>query len=494
MRVVLGFLLVGILVGKNPNASAQPASGEENLVTAVETVSQNVGPTVVSIHTEKIESYRQSYQVYGGDPMEDELFQKFFEDFFGELPERHLKRSGLGSGVIINKDGFILTNEHVVEGADKITVTLSDGREFKGQLKGTDQRSDLAVIKIDAPDLPFAPLGDSDLLKTGQWVVAIGNPFGFLLSNSEPTGTTGVISALHRTLPRSAARRDSVYTDLIQTDAAINPGNSGGPLVNLKGQVIGINVAIFSTSGGYQGVGFAIPVNAAKRIVEQLIKGEPVAYGWVGISAQEIDERLAEYFHLEKSHGVLIVKALEGAPAQKAGVQDGDILLSLDGQPITNVQLLLQKIGNAAIGKPITLEIIREGKSIKIPVVVLKRPNFDSQGRIIPEEGKPQAQEKPETPKGPIDWRGVRVRDLTPELSSQLAIENIEGIVIVNIDPHSPAAEAGLRRGDILMAINQTPVKSVDDFENIIKQAQGSSLVKTTRGYFVVNSRPESKP
>ena len=259
--------------------SAPLGAGEEdgiNFTTAVEQVAQKVGPTVVSIKTEKIE-HVQSQSFYSGSPNEDELINRFFEDFFGEVPESEYRQRGLGSGVIIDPRGFILTNAHVVDGADKISVTLPDEREFKGELVGTDPRSDLAVIKIELKDPPVAPLGDSDKLKIGQWVVAIGNPFGYLLK-SGPTVTTGVISALQRSLPQRSGS-DSDYSDLIQTDAAINPGNSGGPLVNLKGEVIGINVALFSTTGGYQGIGFAIPINDAKRIIQQLVEGKEISYG-----------------------------------------------------------------------------------------------------------------------------------------------------------------------------------------------------------------------
>ena len=213
------------------------------------------------------------------------------------MPDRDYKQVGLGSGVIIDSSGYILTNQHVIDQADKIKVTLSDGREFKGEIKGQDARSDLAVIKIVAKDLPAVELGNSEKLRIGEWVVAIGNPFGFALEGAEPTVTVGVISALHRSLGKILSRNRD-YTDLLQTDAAINPGNSGGPLVNLKGEVVGINVAIFSTSGGYQGIGFAIPINAAKRIISQLIAGKEVLYGWLGITIQDLTEDMAKYFGL----------------------------------------------------------------------------------------------------------------------------------------------------------------------------------------------------
>jgi len=230
----------------------------------------------------------------------------------------------------------------VVEGANKLTVILSDGRQFAAEVKGSDSRSDLAVIKIEAEDLPVAGLGDSDTLKIGQWVVAIGNPFGFAMQNPEPTVTVGVVSALHRTLG-NAMVQDRDYTDLIQTDAAINPGNSGGPLVDIRGNVIGINVAIVSTTGGNQGIGFAIPVNSAKRIISKLIEGKKIEYGWLGISIQELNDDLAKYFGLgADKKGVLIADVLAGGPGDKGGLRPGDIIIKFDNHPIRDVKSLLQ--------------------------------------------------------------------------------------------------------------------------------------------------------
>ncbi|MDD5254616.1 MAG: trypsin-like peptidase domain-containing protein, partial [Candidatus Omnitrophica bacterium] len=290
-----------------PGRMQVPAQAASAVVTGMEDAVVNVantaGKAVVSISTEitsKSQGVRRFYfgQPFGESPFGGNDLERFFNDFFGEIPEREYKQTGLGSGVIIDQEGYILTNEHVVRGADKITVTLSDGREFKGEVKGQDMRSDLAVIKINANSLPIASLGDSDGLRIGQWVVAIGNPFGFALENPEPTVTAGVISALHRSLGRGLSRGERDYNDLIQTDAAINPGNSGGPLVNLKGEVIGINVAIFSTSGGYQGIGFAIPVNNAKRILSRLIEGKKILYGWMGVTIQDLTGEMSSYFGL----------------------------------------------------------------------------------------------------------------------------------------------------------------------------------------------------
>jgi len=235
--------------------------------------------------------------------------------------------------VIIDKDGYILTNEHVVSDATQVKVKLSDGREFDAETKGVDKRIDLAVIKINAKNLPVAKLGDSDELKIGQWVLAIGNPFGFAIENPEPTVTVGVVSALGRYLP-VLGRRDRGYDDFIQTDAAINPGNSGGPLVNLKGEVIGINTAIITTSGGYQGLGFAIPINKAKKVIDKLAKGEKISYGWLGVNIQDLNEDLRNYFGIKEKEGVIVLKVYKDSPAEKGGIKEGDLILSFKSQPV----------------------------------------------------------------------------------------------------------------------------------------------------------------
>ena len=479
------FISVNLILALFCVSSLPADEGETDLVTGVEKVAEKVGPTVVSVKTEKTEHYRaRSF----GSPFQDEFFGQFFEDFFGGIPESEFKSRGLGSGVIINAQGFILTNEHVIEGADKITVMLPDGRELPAALKGTDPRSDLAVIKVDAPNLPVAVLGNSENLKIGQWVVAIGNPFGHLLANPEPTVTTGVISALQRSLPKGP-RRDSDYSDLIQTDAAINPGNSGGPLVNLKGEVIGINVAIFSTTGGYQGIGFAIPINDAKLILQQLIEGKEIAYGWIGVSVQDIDERLAGYFGLKNTQGVLISKVLEGGPAEKGGLKEGDVILAINGKEVKNVQTLLKLIGNAPVGKKAVITALRTGQKLDIPVLVIKRPHFDEFGRIIEAAPEDEESEEPGSApeKGGISvWRGLSVQNISPEIADQLNLESLDGALITNIQNGSSAEEAGLRPGDIIISINQKPVKNASDFMKNARNLNGRSLIRTSRGFFVV--------
>jgi len=446
---------------------------------AVINVANITGKAVVSIsteHTTKVQGGKRFYfnQPFGGQSPfgEDEFFRRFFDDFFGQIPDREFKQRGLGSGVIIDPEGYILTNEHVINEADKITVILPDGREFKGELKGQDPRSDLAVIKINARNLPAAPLGDSDSLKIGQWAVAIGNPFGFIMQNPEPTVTAGVISALHRSLGRTISR-DRDYNDLIQTDAAINPGNSGGPLANLKGEVVGINVAIFSTSGGYQGIGFAIPINSAKRIITRLIEGKKILYGWLGVTVQDITDDLAKYFGLPDKNGVLVAKVLENGPAQKAGIKESDVIKQFDNNPTNNVRELLSIVGKTEVGRKVKAVVIREKKELTLNVEVGERPqNLESLS------GGP----------GEVsgNWRGLGVEDLSSDTAKRFRTEEKKGVVVVEVEPNSPADEAGFVPGDVILEINKQPVSNISDYQRLTKGLKGNALIRTSRGYYLV--------
>jgi len=352
-----------------------------------------------------------------------------------------------------------------VRNADKISVTLPDGREFKGEIKGKDQRSDLAVIRINAHNLPVATLGDSDTLKIGQWVVAIGNPFGFAMQNPEPTVTAGVISALHRSLGRMLAR-DRDYNDLIQTDAAINPGNSGGPLVNLKGEVVGINVAIFSTSGGYQGLGFAMPINSAKRIIKQLKEGKKIVYGWLGVTVQDLSDDLAKQFGLSDKNGALISKVLENSPAQKAGIKEGDVIKQADNKNINKVRELLDTVGRLEVGRKVKVAVVREKKPLILEVEIGERPQ-----EVPGEAGYAEPSGK---------WRGLGVK-----------ADEKKGIVVTEVEPGSPADEAGIIPGDVILKMNKQSLKNIADYEKLIKDSKGNILVKTSRGYFIIKESEE---
>lgn len=453
-------------------ATPAPTTPAESLESSFVKVAEEIGPAVVSIsteHTEKI-SKRQFF----GPQFRDEFFDEFFKEFFEDMPEREFKQRGLGSGFIIDEDGYILTNEHVVSGADKITVTLPDGREFKGTIKGTDPRSDLAVIKIDAKNLPVAKLGNSDEVKIGQWSIAVGNPFGWAMSNPKPTVTVGVISALDRSLPRTQ-RRDRDYSGLVQTDAAINPGNSGGPLVNIKGEVIAINVAIYTTSGGYQGVGFAIPINQAKLVIGDLIAGKKILYGWLGVNVQEIDQTLADYFGLTDKEGVVVVKVLKDSPAEKGGLKPQDIIRTFDGKKVKTLRDLLRTVGHTEVGKNVKVEIIRDKKPLSLEIKIGERPSEMQEYEKVSEE----------------TWRGIEVSEITPQLAQRYRIEEKEGVFISGVEPNSPADNASLRIGDVIYEINGQPIKNISDYNKVTSIAKGDVLVKTTRGFAVVKEKVE---
>ena len=462
--------------------SAQAASNEaEALQASFSHIAQQAGPAVVSISTEQIEHVRSYFDrnrpFFGESPFED-----FFRQFYGDVPEQGSRRFGLGSGVIIDERGYILTNEHVVADAEKITVTLADGRDFTGTIKGKDPRSDLAVVQIDAKKLPVAVLGDSGTVKTGQWAVALGNPFGLMgvgpsvhALGAEPTLTVGVISALHRQLPRTT-RYDRDYSDLIQTDAAINPGNSGGPLLNLQGEVVGINVAILTSSRGFEGIGFAIPVNKAKTILNALIEGKKVVYGWLGIQIQDITDDVAEYYGLSDRDGVLVYQVLADSPASKAGLKDGDIVKSYDGKAVHHSRELIDQVSQTAAGKRVAIEILREGKRQPLQVAIGERP---ADVEAIGAAGSTES------------WRGVQVTNLTPEQAERFNLPaGTVGVLVAEVEDGSPAEQAGLHPGDIINEINRVRVENLNEYRNAIAQVKGNALVRTNRGYVVIKAGP----
>lgn len=461
-----------------PVAQAAVPNEPVSLQDAFMGIAERVGPAVVSISTEQIDRVKQYFRFHPfmGD---QEPFEDFFRQFYGDLPEREMRRFGLGSGVIIDPAGYILTNEHVVADAEKISVSLSDGREFTGTVKGKDQRSDLAIVKIDAKNLPVVQLGDSELARTGQWVVALGNPLGIggvgmggTAIGTEPTLSVGVVSALHRQLPRTS-KADRDYSDLIQTDATINPGNSGGPLVNLAGEVIGVNVAIIVGPGN--AYGFAIPVNKAKRILENLIEGKKILYGWLGIEIQEVTPDVAEYYGLKEAKGVLVYRVVPNGPAAKAGLKDGDIVRAFEGKPIMHTRELIERVSGTPVGQQVTVELLREGKPVSMPVAIGERPTEFGEGEDAPSES----------------WRGLKVMPMTAEMAQQFELPpQATGVVVAEIADDSPAATSGLREGDIINEINRVRIEDLDDYQQVVSQVKGNALVRTNRGYVVIKEAP----
>jgi serine protease Do len=392
-------------------------------------------PSVVNISTVKtIKAGKLIPMPFGpNDPFHD-----FFDRFFGEQFDRDFKQKSLGSGVIIDKDGYILTNNHVVEQTDEIMVKLADEKEFRAKIIGRDPKTDLALIRIETDHpLEALPFGDSDELEVGEWVVAIGNPFG--LGN---TVTAGIVSAKYRNLGAGS------YDNFIQTDAPINPGNSGGPLLNTAGEVIGINTAIFSRTGGSIGIGFAIPINMAKELLPQLKEGK-VIRGWLGVMIQKVTSDLKEKLDLKDEIGALVADVAEGGPADKAGIQRGDVIVSFDGKEIKEMNDLPYLVASTPINKTVDVEVVRKGrkKVLQVKIGELK----DEKGLDEPgEEAKPRL--------------GMTVEALTPQLARNLGLSETSGVVVVQVENFSPAEEAGLRTGDIILEMDQVPMEGTEQF------------------------------
>ena len=455
--------------GPLTRSDAREQAGAPSIPQTFAGVAERVYPSVVSIISVHVQRLRGTGFPRG--PYGDDFFDEFFREFFGGVPEREYRYTGLGSGVIIDKRGYILTNYHVVEGADQVTVRLPDGREFSGEIQGSDPRSDLAVVKVDAGNLPVAALGNSEELRVGDWAIAIGNPFGFL-NDPQPTMTVGVISALHRSLPQYQ-EGDRYYGDLIQTDAAINRGNSGGPLVNVKGEVIGINVAIFATpGGGYIGAGFAIPINRASEVMADLIEGKNVVYGWLGVNVQDIDQTFADYFKLPDASGVLVARVHPASPAEQGGLREGDIIRFYDGERVADTRVLIQRVGRTPAGKTVMVEVMRDGEKIPLQIEIVERPG--QLAKLRKQEAKVQP------------WRGITPAALSDEAAQELGVEKQGGVFVSQVEPRSPAGVAGLTHGDVITQINRKPVRGLPDFHKITSKARGDVLLRTLRGYFVI--------
>ncbi len=407
---------------------------------------------VVNISTTLKKNGRRS-QIQGHnmpDIPEDSPFYDFFNKFFGEIPEGvdpHQQRTSLGSGFIMSDDGYIITNNHVVKDADEIIVRLNDRREFVAELIGADERSDLAVLKIEGKRLPTLKLGDSSLLKVGEWVLAIGSPFGF-----DHSVTQGIISAMGRSLPNEN------YVPFIQTDVSINPGNSGGPLFNLQGEVIGVNSQIYSRTGGYMGMSFAIPVNVVKDVYQQLKEEGHVSRGWLGVLIQDVTRELAESFGMKKPHGALVAKVLNDSPAEKAGFMVGDVIISFNKDKIGVSSDLPPMVGSTKVGKSVPVEVIRHGKSVSLQVKIAELPVDDSSR--LSSTGK-----NGKKGNNPLN---VYVEDLTEQQRQELEIKD-HGVIVSQISS-GPAYKAGVRDGDVMLLLNNIKIKNAKHFEELVNQ------------------------
>lgn len=403
-------------------------------------LAKELKPAVVNISTKQ-----QVTRPREDSPME------FFERFFGQ-GDRRRRRPGQGSGFIISQDGYIVTNYHVIEDAADIKVTLTTRQQFDATLIGGDAKTDLALLKIEAETtLPTVPAGNSNNLEVGEWVMAIGNPFGL-----GHTVTTGIVSAKGRTIGAGP------YDDFIQTDASINPGNSGGPLFNMRGEVIGINTAIVPQG---QGIGFAIPSNMALNILRQLSGEGKVTRGWLGVAIQQLSPELMQAFKLENNNGALIADVIADSPAKKAGLKQGDIIVGFNGDQVQESSELPRLVATMQPGTKATVDIIREGKNLSVPVVL---------GTLQESEAQAAATPKPSEVEVSL---GLRVEPITPDIATSLKLENTDGVVVSGVDANGPAAEAGLRRGDVVREINRLPIGDIDDYETITSNLRTDSTV-----------------
>jgi serine protease Do len=432
--------------------SPQPLAVAKDLGNAFVEVAKKVKPSVVSIRSERTVTVSPG-EGFGEDFFKGSPFEDFFKRYGG--PPRKQRQVGEGSGVIVDGRGYILTNHHVVANADKLSIRLLDGRELQGSIQGSDPKTDLAVIRVEDRELPVASLGDSDKIQVGEWAIAIGSPFGL-----QETVTVGVISAKGRT-----GLGTGTYEDFLQTDASINPGNSGGPLVNIDGEVIGINAMIIQPG---QGIGFAIPINLAKAIMLQLIDRGKVVRPWVGIGLQDLSPELMKSFNVTEKEGAVVSQVFEGSPAEKAGFKVGDIIITLDGVKIKNSQDVVREVLKKQVGQRVRFGVLREGKEIDVSATTVEMPAEKKDARAAASEKK--------------EWFGLHVTTVTPDIVRELGLSRTEGVVVQEVDPGSPGANAGLRKGDVIVEVNRQKIKDEDEYQ------QAMEKVKPDQGaLFLVN-------
>jgi len=433
---------------ENKVAALTPAGREllNQFSVAFESAAAKVNQSVVPIYSEQVTEVENPF-ASGNDPFKDFFGQDFFKRFFGPERQKEVERT-LGSGVIVSKDGYILTNNHVVDGSQKLTVVLANKEKYTAKLVGRDPNTDVAVIKINAKDLPAATLGNSDEVKIGEWVIAVGNPFQLM-----HTVTAGIISAKGRSSVNLAT-----YEDFIQTDASINPGNSGGALADLDGNVIGINTAIYSPSGGNVGIGFAIPINMAKTVMEELISKGKVTRGYLGLIPQDIDQSLAKALNLKTTEGSIVGDVTAGGPAARAGIKHGDVILEFNGKKIENSTELRNIVAATPPGSSVTVKVLRDGKEKDLTVTLAERPSDEELAKGSKAEPEQETQKK----------LGLSIQTLTPDIAGQLNYKNDHGVVVTEVTPGSPADDAGLQRGDLIKEVDQAIVRSVTDFQKAV--------------------------
>lgn len=453
-------MLTGHPVGAAPDDGATALRQTQS---AFVNVARSVSPSVVSL---RVEQHAQEIDGLPLSPFGPELFERFFGEQWPDMPGGDGSGTshaivGQGSGFVYRSDrsngtghSYILTNRHVVADAENILVRLQDGREMQARVKGVDPQSDVAILEVAVAGLPSLPLGDSSRLEVGDWALAIGSPFGL-----KHTLTVGVVSAKGRT---SLGIAD--YEDFIQTDAAINPGNSGGPLVNLEGEVVGMNSAILSRSGGYLGIGFAIPINLARHVADQLIENGEVVRGFLGVAIQPVTPALADNFGLDRARGILIARVNDDSPASRGGLQQGDIVLSFRGRTVDDIGAFRNRVAQTAPGTPVELEIVRDGRQRNVQVRL---------GRL---ESDPQ-QSAAAAPSRKAQPLGLSVQTLTRSLADQLGIDAAEGVVVTGVVRGSPAAEAGIGEGSVILQVDRQAVKNASDFQRRIAQSAGDGQV-----------------
>ena len=464
--LVTGGIIIGIVVASKmdwlPSGTAGPEPTPGPIVHPVATapqppmaggsgknfveIAKSVKPAVVNIAATRS---GKSVESPHGSPLDDPFFRKFFGDEFfkRDAPQREPRERGQGSGVIVEANGLIITNNHVVSKADEIRVFLSDKREFKGKLIGTDTKTDIAIVKIEATGLPTVPWADSDQLEVGEYVLAVGSPFGLT-----QTVTMGIVSAVGR-----ASMGIAEYEDFIQTDAAINPGNSGGALVNVRGELVGINTAIFSQSGGNMGIGFAVPSNLSRAVMDQLVRTGKVVRGWLGVAIQDLSSELAAQFGISDTKGVLVSDVMEDSPAKKAGFERADVIVEYDGKPMDSPTHLRNAVAQTPIGKRVSIKLIRDKKPKTIEVTIVEQPKS---------LGQPGVEESRESAAATGILSDIDVRELNEELASRYGLKAADrGVVVIRVKSGSTAEEMGVREGDLILEVNRKVVTSLKSYE-----------------------------